>query len=297
MEMSSRLDAGSTTGFSRPFLHLILHVASGLWIGAGGVRLLLPLTVTPPPGATTVPVIWMPASSPGLRLVHGVVAVLLGGLLVFGFQTQRAARAGLAFLTVVAVEQLVPNPFYNLLSHILPLFFMLAMVLWLGETENHFSVDRWFGLIAKTRGPGGHDWTVLMLRLILGSVFLRQGLNSVLKYGLVGFAQKVYVDPFASKGIPKLLLWLAGVTNPPIQVLGGLALILGLRTRWAAVGVTIFLMEILFGHMLDDPLDLSGDLHSYALANLALALFIIGLEPGGDRFSLDRLWSGFRSKA
>lgn len=240
---------------------------------------------------------WMPSGNPVLKFIHGGVAFLLGSLLVSGFLTRRAAQAGLAFLVVVAVERLISDPFYNLLSHVLTLFFMLAMVLWLGEEENRFSIDRWLGFSAGTPGSGGNDWTLLMLRLVLGSLFLRQGLNSVLKVGLVTFAQKIYVDPFASKGIPKFLLWVAGLTNPPIQLLCGLALILGFKTRWAAVVVSLFLMEILLGHMFDDPLDLANDLHSYGLANLALALFIIGLEPGGDRFSLDRLWSGFRSKA
>jgi hypothetical protein len=57
--------------------------------------------------------------------------------------------------------------------------------------------------------------------------------------------------------------------------------------RQTADVLGLFLCSILFGHVLSDPFDRGPDVHSYALANLALVVTVLALR--GNRFSLDTL--------
>ncbi|SRR5581483_10094302 len=71
------------------------------------------------------------------------------------------------------------------------------------------------------------SWGVLPVRLVVGIVFLVHGVQKIVVFGPGGTARFL-----ASLGFPAAPV--AAVLLIVVETLGGLALILGLRTRWAA---------------------------------------------------------------
>lgn len=71
------------------------------------------------------------------------------------------------------------------------------------------------------------EWGLAVLRIIVGIVFLVHGGQKLFVYGFGGVAAFL-----ASLGIPAPMLSAVVVTS--VEFLGGLALVLGLFTRWAA---------------------------------------------------------------
>jgi uncharacterized membrane protein YphA (DoxX/SURF4 family) len=255
---------------SRSLAVLFVRVSLALYLGAAGLALLT--------GNTGKDPVWLPLEtfSP-VAPALGIVCVATAALLLIGRATAAAAIATAAFLIVVLVAWLIANPLHNTMNHLMP--FMAAALVTLA-----FARDR-RGLDEATRS----SLVLLFARLFLGSIFLAQGTRSVLKRGLVGFAQKIYVEPLADSWVPEPLLWGAGLTNPIIQIATGILLILGLRTRFAAAVTAAFLVSIFLGHLLMDPFDRGASPHAYGMANFLIAIVVLWLHPRGDRFSVDAL--------
>jgi uncharacterized membrane protein YphA (DoxX/SURF4 family) len=255
---------------SRSLAILFVRVSLALYLGAAGLALLIGNTGTNP--------VWLPLEtfSP-VAPVLGIFIVAAATLLLIGWATTAAATATAALLIVVLVAWLMVNPLHNTMNHLMP--FMAATLVTLALARDRRGFDE------ATRV----SLVLLFARLFLGSIFLAQGMRSVVKAGLVGFARKLYVEPFADSWVPEPLLWGAGLTNPIIQVATGILLILGLRTRFAATVMAAFLVSIFFGHLLKDPFDRGESPHAYAMANFLIAIVVLWLHPRGDRFSLDAM--------
>lgn len=123
---------------------------------------------------------------------------------------------------------------------------------------------------------GGAPWASLPLRVLVGVAFIAHGWPK-----LVGMA--AFTERFGQMGIPA-----PGIALPLVmllEVLGGAALVLGLLTRWAALGfavemvVTTFYVRIPAGHKF---------LLGYELDLLFLAAAIFFLLAGPGALSLDR---------
>ena len=82
-------------------------------------------------------------------------------------------------------------------------------------------------------------YAALLLRLALGTMFLAHGLLKLLVFTLPGTAQF-----FTSLGLPG---WLAYAVFPA-EVLGGIALIFGIQTRWIALGLLPILIGATWAH-------------------------------------------------
>lgn len=80
------------------------------------------------------------------------------------------------------------------------------------------------------------DYATLLLRLMLGGMFLAHGLMKFVTFTLAGTA-----GFFESLGFPA---WTAYVVSPA-EVLGGVALLAGFQSRWVAIAS----VPILFGAM------------------------------------------------
>lgn len=76
------------------------------------------------------------------------------------------------------------------------------------------------------KGPEATAWAATLLRISLGIMFLAHGLTKLLVFTLPGTAKF-----FASVGFPA---WTAYVVGP-FEVLAGVALIVGLFSRWVAL--------------------------------------------------------------
>ena len=126
------------------------------------------------------------------------------------------------------------------------------------------------------------DTGLALLRLITGAVFIAHGAQKLFVYGFDGVA-----GGFAQMGVP-----FPGIMGPlvgGIEFFGGLALVTGLLTRIAGVGLTaVMLGAMAFVHLPNGFFLPNGYEFVLSLAGAALTLAI----TGAGRFSLDAVLSG-----
>ena len=111
-------------------------------------------------------------------------------------------------------------------------------------------------------------WGITVLRVVVGVVFLVHGGQKLFVFGLGGVAGFM-----GQAGFPAPML--AAVVLTAVESLGGLALLLGLFTRWAAIPLAIVMLVAILAVHLKAGFFLP-DGYEFALtllgANVALAL-------------------------
>lgn len=94
------------------------------------------------------------------------------------------------------------------------------------------------GRVARTQG-----WGLTVLRVVAGIVFLAHGLQKLFMFGIGGFAGSL-----EQQGVPLAFLFALIVTL--VEVVGGIALILGLFTRLVAILLAVdMLVATLLVHL------------------------------------------------
>lgn len=125
--------------------------------------------------------------------------------------------------------------------------------------------------------PRQVDLGLLILRVALGTVFLVHGGQKLFVFGLAGVT-----GGFTQMGVP-----MPAVTAPLVALVefgGGLALVLGLLTRLAALGIAVDMLGAMFLVHLKNGFFLpTGYEYALLLCLLAVTLMITG--AGG--YSLD----------
>ncbi|HEX3074813.1 MAG TPA: DoxX family protein [Ignavibacteriales bacterium] len=118
---------------------------------------------------------------------------------------------------------------------------------------------------------------ILLLRIILGAVFIYHGSQKVLGiWG--GYGLEATVQGFGQSGIIAPLAYLASFT----EFLGGFAMIFGALTRVFSLGLAVvMIVAILKVHL---PQGFGGYEFNLALLTLALSIFLYG--PGD--YSIDK---------
>lgn len=134
------------------------------------------------------------------------------------------------------------------------------------------------------------DWTLTIIRLVLGIIFFAHGAQKLLGwYGGPGLARSVQSFVEMLK-IPAPLALLVIAT----EFFGGVALIIGLFSRLAALGIAFTMIGAIatvhfrYGLFMNWLGDKKGHGIEYHL--LVLALTLVVLIKGAGAFSLDRVW-------
>lgn len=123
------------------------------------------------------------------------------------------------------------------------------------------------------------DWGIALLRVTVGMVFLAHGGQKLFQYGFNGVA-----GMFTKMGIP--LPMIAATVVTAVEFLGGLALVLGLFTRWAALLLAInMLVAVVKVHLPAGFFLPRGYEYALTLLLANIALFLTG--PG--KAALDRV--------
>ena len=123
---------------------------------------------------------------------------------------------------------------------------------------------------------------VLILRLLLGFIFLMQGYGKVFTYTVdgiykMGFATEAYAN------FPDFLLLGTAYYTSYVELLAGLMLVIGLKRDYALYALASVLVIVTFGHGYAEPIwDLS---HVMYRSILLIALLLLASQ--WDRFSID----------
>ena len=133
------------------------------------------------------------------------------------------------------------------------------------------------------------DWTLTVIRIILGIIFFAHGAQKVLGwFGGTGLKETLRtMHEFI--GIPVPLAFVAVMA----EFLGGLGLIVGLLSRVAAIGICLTMLSAIamvhwrFGLFMNWFGDRKG--HGFEYHLLAIGLAIVIMIGGSGALSLDRL--------
>jgi putative oxidoreductase len=129
------------------------------------------------------------------------------------------------------------------------------------------------------------DLALVVLRVLVGIIFLAHGGQKLFVYGFDGVA-----GAFSQMGVP-----MAGLTGPLtalVEFFGGLALVAGLLTRLAGIGLALTMLgAIMFVHLAAGFFGPQGFEFPLALLAATVAFAI----AGAGRFSLDHVIAARRA--
>jgi uncharacterized membrane protein YphA (DoxX/SURF4 family) len=135
----------------------------------------------------------------------------------------------------------------------------------------------------KLKRISGMTWAVFFARTVLGLIFFMAGIYKVFQQGPVGHVKQWFL-PYSNTFLPIWSLWLVGLTIPFVELLGGLLVLVGWRTRLALVALGAVLVTVTFGHLLKEPL---YAFHEHVIPRLALLVFVLAIPSETDSLSVD----------
>jgi putative oxidoreductase len=132
-------------------------------------------------------------------------------------------------------------------------------------------------------GQNTNDIWILLGRIALGSIFVVSGFGKLTHLG--GFEASL-----ALKGVP--LPWAAAFVGAPVEFFGGLAIVLGIASRYAALLMVAFtVVATLISHRFWEYSDVvvrQAQLNNFSKNVAIMGGFLAILAHGPGRFALDR---------
>ena len=129
------------------------------------------------------------------------------------------------------------------------------------------------------------DLASLILRLSLGVIMISHGIPKIKKREVLG---KKWNDHY---GVPKATIWLTGI----LQIVGGLALLVGLFTSLTSLVLTLDMLAALFICVFNshhrEPFNSVTPEKGWDVNLLLVASLVAVLLLGGGKWSLDALLS------
>ena len=134
------------------------------------------------------------------------------------------------------------------------------------------------------------DVGLLALRIAVGVIFLAHGWGDATQSGGAGANVSNYRD--AGIPLPEVTAWFGAY----MQLLGGVALVVGVLTRLVCLGLALVMAGALAFVHLGEPLVLAqdGSGSGFALSMFASSVALLGTGAGG--LSVDRVFGGRQAR-
>ena len=127
-------------------------------------------------------------------------------------------------------------------------------------------------------------WVRFFSRWILAIVFTMAGFWKVFQLGATAHAEKFFVAGYAEHWIPEWLLLVLGFIIPYWELLAGLLLAIGYRSREILLSLATLLLITTYGHALKEPL---FDIDGHTFTRLILIFIVLAISAKNDYASLD----------
>lgn len=121
------------------------------------------------------------------------------------------------------------------------------------------------------------NWAWLLVRISVGATFILHGMQK----------WSVWSASSVSTGGMTVVMKILSIAEP----LGGLALILGILTPWAAAGLIIIMLGAIYTKISGGAPFAGGKGGSWEFDLLLLSANILIMISGGGKYVLDKFWS------
>jgi putative oxidoreductase len=126
----------------------------------------------------------------------------------------------------------------------------------------------------------------LLGRILIGGIFVQSGLAKLMDIG--GFTALL-----TASGLPEPAAAVLALIGAALEFAGGLAVVLGFATRYAALGMVAFVIAAtLISHRFWSlpPAERDAQMIQFAKNVAIIGGFLFVFVTGGGRYSLDRWW-------
>src|SRR5215813_6773425 len=140
--------------------------------------------------------------------------------------------------------------------------------------------------LIERAAPGWGDVILLLGRLLIGGIFVQSGFGKLM--GLDAFATGL-----AGRGLPAALMPVLASIGASVEFFGGLAIVFGLMTRYAAVLMVAFVIVatlISRRFWVFQGAERRTQTVQFAKNVAIIGGFLFLSVTGGGRYSLDRWW-------
>ena len=126
---------------------------------------------------------------------------------------------------------------------------------------------------------------VLTIRLILGFIFLMQGIGKVFKWGVENVYNMDFFHDTYKDLLPDFIIHATAYYTSYIELIAGLLVVLGLKRDYALYLLASVLVIVTFGHGLAEPI---WNL-SHVMYRTILLVTLLILPREWDKFSMDNI--------